>query len=99
MSPTAESIVFFHGIIVRIRLRVDPSYNSQCRVTPSTQMTAIIYMLLLQIRLEGRDKVESRVSLTACVIVYYCLPAVGVFSKLVWCICIYGFNLVFCYRV
>ena len=48
-----------------------------------------------QIRLEGRDKVESRVSLTACVIVYYCLPTAGVFSKFVSCVCIYGFNLVF----
>ena len=48
-----------------------------------------------QIRLEGRDKVESRVSLTACAIVYYCLPTTGVFSKFVSCVCIYGFNLVF----
>ena len=54
--------------------------------------------IAIQIRIEGRDKVESRVSLTACVIVYYCLPAVGVFSKFVLCVCIYGFNLVFHYR-
>ena len=34
---------------------------------------------------------DSRVSLTARVIVYYCLPAVGAFSKVVSCVCIYGF--------
>ena len=52
-----------------------------------------------QIHLEGHDKVESRVSLTACVIIYYCLPISGVFSKFVSCICICGFNLVFCSQV
>ena len=50
---------------------------------------------MLQIRLEGRDKVESRVSLTAYVIVCYCLPTVGVFSKSLSCVCFCGFNLVF----
>ena len=55
-------------------------------------------MIAIQIRVEGRDKVEGGVRLMACLIVYYCLPAVGVFSKFVWCICIYGFNLVFRYR-
>ena len=49
-----------------------------------------------QIHLEGYNKVESRVSLTACVIIYYCLPTSGVFSKFVSCACIYGFNCINC---
>ena len=42
----------------------------------------------------SKDDIK-KVNLTVCVIVYYCLPAFGVFSKLICCICIYGFNFAF----
>ena len=40
-----------------------------------------IYYNILKFRLR-HDEVESLVSLTARVIIYYCLPAIGVFSNL-----------------